>query len=210
VNDKIVLRRELRRQRAELSPAYRDAAAHALVRFAHRWLRRGKRLGAYVATGSEFSLEPLIHAAITRGASIYLPVLPGRGRRLWFTRVQQKDRWYLNRYKIPEYEGPRHRAERLDVLFIPLIGVDAIGHRLGQGGGFYDATLAFRGRRRIAHKPLLIGVAFECQRVPEVPREQWDMRLDGLLTERGFYRFPKDLSGGFAGHHHPAERAQED
>jgi len=192
VNDKIVLRRELRRLRAELSPAYRDAAAHELIRFARRWLRRGKRLGAYVATGAELSLEPLLHAALTSGASVYLPVLPGRGRRLWFTRLLQHDRWYLNRYNIPEYEGPRCRAERLDVLFIPLIGVDASGHRLGQGGGFYDATLAYRTRRRIAHKPLLIGVAFECQRVAAVPREQWDVRLDGLLTERGFYRFPKN------------------
>lgn len=191
VNDKIVLRRELRRLRAELSPAYRDAAAHALVRFARRWIRRGKRIGAYVATGSELNLEPLMHAAITSGASVYLPVLPGRGRRLWFTRLQQKDRWYLNRYKIPEYEGPRHRAERLDVLLIPLIGVDATGHRLGQGGGFYDATLAFRTRRRITHKPLLVGVAFECQRVEAVPREHWDVRLDGLLTERGFIRFAR-------------------
>jgi 5-formyltetrahydrofolate cyclo-ligase len=189
VNDKIAMRRELRRLRVELGPAYRDAAAHALVRHARRWLRRGKRLGAYIATGSELSLKPLIEAARISGASVYLPVLPARGRRLWFTRLDKRDRWYLNRYDIPEYEGPRRRAERLDVLFVPLLGIDDEGYRMGQGGGFYDATLAFRRHRQLIHKPLLIGVAFECQRVAQVPREPWDVRLDGLLTERGLYRF---------------------
>lgn len=191
MHDKIALRRELRRLRVELGPAYRDAAAHALVRHARRWLRRGKRLGAYISTGSELSLDPLIRAAQANGASVWLPVLPGRGRRLWFTQPKTRDRWYLNRYQIPEYDGPRRRAEKLDVLFVPLLGIDEQGYRMGQGGGFYDATLAFRRRRQLAHKPLLIGVAFDCQRVPQVPREPWDVQLDGLLTEHGIIRFTK-------------------
>jgi len=187
--DKFALRRELRRARARLAPGYRHAAARAVARHAARLTGCGRRIGAYLAAGTELDLEPLMSAALFRGAELYLPVIPNRARRLWFSRLgPDPDGWYVNpRYRITEFDGPVLRAEKLDVLLVPLVGVDADGYRLGQGGGFYDATLAFR--RRHSHGPLVIGVAFECQRVAAVPREPWDMPLDALLTERGLFRF---------------------
>lgn len=188
---KTALRRELRRRRMSLPQTYRRAAHRAVVRHASRLLARGRRIGAYIATGSELDLSELLAAADERGASLYLPIIPLRARRLWFARLGDEDLWYLHpRYRIPEYAGPQCRAEQLDVLLVPLVGVDAHGYRLGQGGGFYDATLAFR-RRHHGRKPLLVGVAYDCQRVDAVPREHWDVRLDYLLTESGLHRFPR-------------------
>jgi 5-formyltetrahydrofolate cyclo-ligase len=80
-------------------------------------------------------------------------------------------------------------ARWLDMLIVPLVGFDGRGRRLGMGGGFYDATLAFLRRRRIWKKPYLIGLAFECQRVTEIPSEPWDIRLNAILTEKEFFRF---------------------
>ncbi|TDR80518.1 5-formyltetrahydrofolate cyclo-ligase [Paludibacterium purpuratum] len=154
---------------------------------AARFVRRGKRIGGYLAAGSELDIESLMSSALRRGAEIYLPVIPERGRRLWFSRLGPEDRWYRHpRYSMIEYAGPVLRVERLDVLFVPLLAVDAEGFRLGQGGGFYDTSLHAAGRRR----PLLVGVAFDCQRVARVPREAWDIRLDWLVTESGLFRFP--------------------
>lgn len=163
----------------------------AIARHASRLLKRGKRVGAYLAAGSELDLEILMSAALWRGAEVYLPQIPRRGRRLWFSRLGAADRWYLHpRYRIAEYDGPALRAERLDVLFVPLLAIDDEGYRMGQGGGFYDTTLAFRQRARLFGKPLLVGVAYDCQRVERVPREPWDVRLDYLLTESGLRRLP--------------------
>ena len=188
--DKPALRRQLRRVRMALPPAYRAAAAQAIARHASRLLKRGKRVGGYLAAGSELDLAALLNAALWRGAHVYLPQIPRRGRRLWFTRLAAADRWYLHpRYRILEYAGERLRAERLDVVFVPLLGIDREGYRMGQGGGFYDSTLAFR-RRRALGGPLLVGVAFDCQLVDAVPREAWDVRLDCLLTESGLRRLP--------------------
>ncbi|MEN3811497.1 5-formyltetrahydrofolate cyclo-ligase [Chromobacterium piscinae] len=150
-----------------------------------------KRVGSYLAAGSELDLAEVMNAALWRGAVVYLPQIPRRGRRLWFTRLGAADRWYLHpRYRILEYAGARLRAERLDVVFVPLLGVDRDGYRMGQGGGFYDSTLAFRRRHALSGKPLLVGVAFDCQLVDAVPREAWDVRLDWLLTESGLRRLP--------------------
>ncbi len=63
------------------------------------------------------------------------------------------------------------------------------GYRLGMGGGYYDATLAFMQHRRGWRKPRLVGLAYECQRVDTLPHEPWDMPLDAVLTERQLYRF---------------------
>jgi 5-formyltetrahydrofolate cyclo-ligase len=185
--EKNQLRRAVRNVRKSLPRSRRLRAERRVACLALRFLKRGKRIGCYLASGSEFDLALLIQRAVARGCQVFLPVIPDRGRRLWFSRLGDADRWYRHpRYPLMEYAGPVLRAERLDVLFVPLLAVDDDGYRMGQGGGFYDTTLAHHA----AQRPLLIGVAFDCQRVRQVPREPWDVRLDGLLTESGLYRFP--------------------
>ncbi|WP_174875046.1 5-formyltetrahydrofolate cyclo-ligase [Vogesella oryzae] len=189
VADKQALRRQVRRARMALTPQQRAAAMRAVARYASRFLRRGKRIGAYLAAGSELDLDVLISTVLWRGGDIYLPQIPAGSRRLWFSRLGGERRWYRHpRYGIAEYDGPCLRAEKLDVLFVPLLAVDAQGYRMGQGGGFYDSTLAFR-QRHPQRRPLLVGVAYDCQRVARVPREPWDVQLDYLVTESGLYRF---------------------
>jgi 5-formyltetrahydrofolate cyclo-ligase len=186
--DKTALRRVIRRARKAMAPAERRCAEARIAALAARFVRRGKRIGGYLAAGSELDISALLSRALDRGASVYLPVIPDRGRRLWFSRLGARDLWYRHpHYPLIEYAGPVLRAERLDVLFVPLLGVDGEGYRLGQGGGFYDTTLHAAGRQR----PLLVGVAFDCQRVDRVPREPWDIRLDLLVTESGIVRFPR-------------------
>jgi 5-formyltetrahydrofolate cyclo-ligase len=184
-DDKQALRRAVRRARIGLSHSDRTRAQQQITRQAARFIKSGKRIGGYLASGSELDLTPLLSRALERGAQVFLPVIPDRGRRLWFSLLGKADLWYRHpTYPLIEYAGPVVRAERLDVLFVPVLAVDEAGYRLGQGGGFYDTTLGAARRR-----PLLVGVAFDCQRVSRVPREPWDIQLDWLVTESGVHRF---------------------
>ena len=70
-------------------------------------------------------------------------------------------------------------------VLLPLLGFDHQGFRLGQGGGYYDRALASLRFRR----PLLVGLAYDCQRVEVVPREAWDQPLDAVVTPTRIYRF---------------------
>lgn len=102
-----------------------------------------------------------------------------------FAKLNGRNKMMPNRYGIPEPSDARPlRARQLDVLFVPLVGFDDQGYRLGMGGGYYDATLAYRRRGRAGKKPLLIGVGYECQRVASLPHDPWDTQLDAMLTER--------------------------
>jgi 5-formyltetrahydrofolate cyclo-ligase len=63
-----------------------------------------------------------------------------------------------------------------DVLFMPLVAFTADGHRLGQGGGFYDKWLG-------AHPDTIrFGLAWDMQEVSQLPVEAHDMHLNGVIT----------------------------
>ncbi len=73
-----------------------------------------------------------------------------------------------------------------DVILVPLIAVDGRGTRLGRGKGHYDRVLAPL-RRNGAR---LIGVGWPIQRLTaEIPRDPWDVPMDGFASPDGLERF---------------------
>lgn len=198
--DKAALRRQLRERRKAVTASQRRTAGHSLVRFAlrHRLLSRKRRIGIYIPAKGEIDVLPLLGRALRMGAQCFLPVVPGRWKKkLWFSRLGKRPEWVLNRYGIPEYRHPLARVVRaygLDLLFIPLLGFDSRGYRLGMGGGYYDASLVHLKRLHVWKRPRVVGVAFSLQEVDRVPNDPWDIPLDALLTESGFRAFSRDAS----------------
>ena len=187
IPNKSSLRRQLKANRAALKPDARRVASQRALRLAlrHGLLLRARRIGFYLPHGAEFDVRPLLNHALWMRRVCCLPVVPARGRSLRFAKLNGHNKMMPNRYGIPEPSDARPlRARQLDVLFVPLVGFDDQGYRLGMGGGYYDATLAYRRRGRAGKKPLLIGVGYECQRVASLPHDPWDTPLDAVLTER--------------------------
>ena len=94
-----------------------------------------------------------------------------------------------NEFGIPEPLLRSRRVTaitRLDLVLTPLVGFDEQGNRLGMGGGFYDRSFAYLRQRQRWRKPHLLGVAFELQNCEQgLPHQQWDVPLDGVVTESG-------------------------
>ena len=67
-----------------------------------------------------------------------------------------------------------------DVVVAPVVGFDPDGYRLGYGGGFYDRTLA-----AVAHRPLVIGVAFSLSAVATIHPLPHDIPMQFIVTEHG-------------------------
>jgi 5-formyltetrahydrofolate cyclo-ligase len=192
--EKSLLRKQLRQARRALPEAFRRTAARQIERLAmhHRLLDRHQRMGFFIPSKGEIDCLPLLNRALWLGAACYLPIVPQRRqRKLWFSQMGNDAHWKNNRFGIPEYGHAfrKIRAHQLDVLFMPLLGFDLHGTRMGMGGGFYDASLAFLQKRTHWHRPRLIGLAFEAQKVECLPRDAWDVPLDAVLTERALYRF---------------------
>lgn len=182
----------MRRRRREISPRARSAAAHAVAdrisRIVH--LRQGARIGAYLTTGHELDTAPLIELARQRGWQVYVPVIVGPAfAQMRFAPLGGELR--LNRYGIaePQADPADWLAGRwLNLVFVPLLAVGPRGERLGAGAGFYDRAFSHRLNRSSWHKPPLVGIAYDCQRVESFPLAEWDVPLDALITERAAYR----------------------
>lgn len=179
----------MRQQRRTLSPQQRRNAALALERRLgrHPLFLRSRHVAFYLPNDGEMDLNPLIQRARAMGKQCYLPVLsPLYHNRLWFAPYQADSELVLNRFGIPEPTtnwAVMRPVWTLDLVLTPLVAFDSDGNRLGMGGGFYDRTLAYLGRRRHWHKPHLLGTAYAFQQVEHLPSESWDVPLHGIVTE---------------------------
>lgn len=187
------LRRQMRARRAQLPrDAQRLAAQRAAVNLMGTALfRTSRRIACYLPSDGEVDPSAIIERCWRMGKTVYLPVLSRRPHdRLWFAPAAPGTELRANRYGIPEPQVPlraRVRAERLDLILLPLVAFDADGNRLGRGVGYYDRSLAFLRDRRFLRKPHLLGLAHDFQRVPALPTDWWDVPLDGIVTERTVY-----------------------
>lgn len=142
---------------------------------------RGKPLAGYMAMRTE--IDPMAAMAAHQGP-VCVPVIVANGQPLKFREWSPGCRMEMGAFgaEIPA-EGAWIEPE---VLIVPLVGFDARGYRLGYGGGFYDRTL--QGLR--AKRPTLaVGFAFAAQEMAEVPIDEFDQRLDAMVTEAGVREF---------------------
>ena len=142
---------------------------------------RGKALAGYMAMRTEIDPTPAMTA---HDGPVGVPVITGKGQPLRFRE------WTPGCPLVDGEFGAKIPAEGAwidpEILIVPLVGFDARGYRLGYGGGFYDRTLA---QLRSRHPVLAIGFAFAAQELPEVPIDQYDQRLDVIVTDQGIRRF---------------------
>ncbi|HYW02490.1 MAG TPA: 5-formyltetrahydrofolate cyclo-ligase [Gammaproteobacteria bacterium] len=191
--DKSKLRREMRRRRRELSAdqRYHHGRAMSRVIAALPLFRNSSRIALFMATDGEMDPAALTMHAHAMRKQVFLPVLVGTPRRpgLRFVRHEPGEALVSNRFGIPEPLPDPGRVispRFLDLVMAPLVAFDDHGNRLGMGGGYYDRTFEFLRLRKRWRKPHLIGVAYEFQRLPALPRASWDVPLGEVVTEAGF------------------------
>jgi 5-formyltetrahydrofolate cyclo-ligase len=75
---------------------------------------------------------------------------------------------------------PKVDLTKVDVVLVPSVACDRRGYRLGYGGGFYDRFLA----SRVIYT---IGITFADFHLEQLPTEIWDVPLNAVCTELGFW-----------------------
>jgi 5-formyltetrahydrofolate cyclo-ligase len=183
------LRQRNRELRSKLNREQLDEAAAAvcericaLVEF-----QQAQKIAVYFAVNGEIGLTPLIDQALAQGKQIYLPNLDQKTLR--FSPYDHAQKMRINRFKLPEpdvADDEMLEAGELDLVLAPLVVFDADRNRIGMGGGFYDRSFAFR-KEPGSHRPQLIGVAHELQKVAQLVPEDWDVRLDMVVTDQATY-----------------------
>ena len=187
------LRQQLRQTRRQLTSKQQITHARQLAKNLHlsRHFRQVRHIAFYLAEDGEISTEFAIKKAWKEKKQVYLPVLSPYANELFFAPYTDKTRMKQNRFGIAEPAvaiNKCKRAHQLQLIFMPLVGFDKKGNRLGMGGGFYDRSLHFRQHQKNWRSPKLIGLAHECQKSDMIPVEEWDIQIDGVATELQLYK----------------------
>ncbi len=185
------MRRVLRRRRSDLPPDDVAAASMAVLTRLLRLpvLAEARTVGGYRSIRGEIDVDGALTHVADRGATATIPRVEGAS--MTFVRWTPSDRTEAGAFGIAEPVGGAEVAfGDHDVVLVPLVAFDERGHRLGQGGGFYDR--AIEGARQ---RPLLIGVAHAFQQVEAVPIEPWDQRLDAVVTDEAIHEFRPGILG---------------
>lgn len=184
--DKAALREAVEARRRALSPDEVAGRGGEVQRHlaALGVFRPGLVVALYDAQGFEVPLGALAGELAARGLTLAWPRVVKGQRELALHAGLPGPHWPVSRFGLrePPRDSPLVAPADVDVFLVPGVAFTRRGARLGRGGGYYDTTLALR-------KPgaVLIGVAFECQVVDELPVRAHDVSVDWLASEQGVH-----------------------
>lgn len=139
-----------------------------------------KIVACYVNKGSEVETKPIIRNVLTSSKKVLVPTVTGE-RDLVFSELRSLEELVPGTFGIlepqPDLTRPRS-LETVDLAFIPGIVWDSQGYRVGWGKGYFDAVL-----ERLPSWATSIGLTYDQQVVERVPREEFDLPVDLIVTE---------------------------
>ncbi len=137
----------------------------------------------YISFKNEVDTTKLIYECKKAKKMVYAPII--KGNKMDFFRIDnlEEQDFVINRFGIPE--PPKdlevsYPSEKC-LMIIPGLGFSINGSRLGRGGGFYD--------RYLSENPdiIKVAVAFNIQICNKIPTEEWDKKVDYIITESNIY-----------------------
>ena len=186
IND---IRKQLRVKRRSLSPQLQHSASEQLASYFcnESVFIDAQKIGFYIANDGEIDPAALMASAENLNKQCFLPIVgPNKTNNLYFGPFDANAKLKPNRYGILEptfVEGKSVCPQSLDVLFMPLVGFDRQGNRIGMGGGYYDRALAFMKEQETSSLTL-VGLAHSIQEVPQISSQSWDIPLHLIATEK--------------------------
>ena len=135
---------------------------------------------------TEISTKQLNKKIKEMNKTLAFPVIEKNSEELIFKKFYSDKNFKLGKFNIPEPS-----IDNIEIIpqliFVPCLGFDLEGYRIGYGGGFYDKTFAKLKKLNLIF--YTVGFAFDKQKQNILPREKYDYKLDFVLTEKQLYTF---------------------
>ena len=135
-------------------------------------------VGGYYPSNYEIDDLEILDLLQKKNFKISLPVIK-KSNQMDFYKWSNNDPLKINKFGIPEPISSKKFYP--DILLVPLVGYDNDYNRLGYGGGFYDRYIE---KIEKIKKVIKIGLAFSCQKIKNIPLNQYDKKLDFIITEK--------------------------
>ena len=154
--------------------------------FKNKKLNNLEIISSFFSIKSEISTVDLNEYLISKNKILSFPVVNPKSKILSFRKFKKNQNLVEGSYKIPE--PPLENEEVMpNLMLVPCLAFDIQGYRLGYGGGYYDRTFAYF--KSINHQFISVGFSYDDQKVNSVIRDQFDYKLNYVLTEKQLYTF---------------------
>ena len=181
--EKQQLRAVMRARERQLSDRYRRESDQAIAAHltAMPEYQAAGTIFCFVGTPHEIDTRPILESALAAGKRLCVPLCTGPGM-MELRQITTLSQLSPGAYGIPEppEDAPTVSVDETDFAILPCLTCNHLGHRLGQGQGYYDRFLAhYRSGAVLLCREKLIR--------EEIPLEPHDYPIPWVLTERGLY-----------------------
>jgi|TARA_B110000444_G_scaffold98992_1_gene93812 5-formyltetrahydrofolate cyclo-ligase len=143
---------------------------------------KDKIIGGYYPYNYEADTLEVLKKLENKNYQISLPKI-SKNNKMNFYQWSFKEPLSINTFGIPEPISKK--KVNPEILLIPLVAYDGALNRLGYGGGFYDRYISSITNDK---KIIKIGLGFSFQKINKLPTNQFDKKLDYIITEKNFIK----------------------
>jgi len=173
---KAALRKHLLEKRDATSAELRDISSKKI----HQNLKQvdsyinSQNIACYFPIGSEVDTHSIMLDILELGKNMILPKIIDDN--LEFYVIPNLGKLEKGRFDIMEPKDSCKKAEKIDCILVPTIGISKSGDRLGYGRGYYDKFLS-------STNAMKISLTYSKQIIKSIPIDTHDIKIDLIITE---------------------------
>tara|TARA_B100000886_G_scaffold307701_1_gene240916 strand:- start:154 stop:735 length:582 start_codon:yes stop_codon:yes gene_type:complete len=187
-DQKKILRKEQFKIREKIFSNVLNSFNHILFEelFSNINFNNSKIISSFVSINTEISTKKLNDFILKKNKVLCFPVVKKENSHLIFRKFTSNEEM-INGFMNIKEPSIKNQIMIPEILFVPCLAFDSYGYRLGYGGGYYDKTFSYL--HKIKSKFTSIGYAFDNQKVSDLPKDRFDMKLDYVITEKKIYSY---------------------
>lgn len=181
--NKDLIRDEISNLRAKLDKNKHKEKSDTIIKklMSSKFYRNSNTIMTYISFKDEIDTHEFIKKALIDGKTILVPITISKGKQLKPSQIKDFNELEIGFYNIltPKKEFIRYvNPKDIDLIIVPGLGFDKEGFRVGFGGGYYDRFLSH------LDKVIKVSIAFDFQILDRLPREDFDIPVDYIYTEK--------------------------
>jgi len=192
-NNKEILRKKWMKKRKKVAKKEGDIKSKIISKkiLSLKEIKESKNIMIYVSYRSEVSTNKLIISLLNNNKRIFAPYCIKDKKRMEVVEIENPDQdLEKGAYGIKEpakrIRNNKIDPKNLDIVVVPAVAFSKSGYRVGYGGGYYDRFL-----ERLANKTITIGINYEEMLFDTVPKEDHDLAVDMVVTDKRLLRINK-------------------
>ena len=173
---KTALRKHLLEKRDAISAELRDILSkniHQNLKHISSYIN-SQNIACYFPIGSEVDTYAIMLDILRQNKCLLLPRIVNDN--LMFYNVPSLEKLEKGNFGIMEPKDSCKKADKIDCVLIPTIGVSKLGIRLGYGKGYYDKFLS-------STDAVKISLTYSKQIVKSIPSDSHDIKMNWIITE---------------------------